>query len=254
MKQDDISWVRKTYKIPDKITDERISEVFKLLSSGGFFISLRERVGNELEKELLLTEVFSEFHSRSVILENQYEIRLQRTCEELFVMGYYDASCVMSRAFAEYLLQNTCLELLSAEGPDKERKIIDWIKNKGSNPPIKEMKDALGSRLTDEEKCEIDMIVHNGNWVVHHQYGKMTDGKMADKYSRKMPLFRINKQTKRLDIIPDHERSTLEWNRPWEERRMALESLRALYRLIYRRRAIDSEEAKAILINDHQDK
>lgn len=246
MKPEDVTWVRKTYGIPEKITDEYIVDRFSFLSSGNFHISLQERVGNELIKELLFTEVHREFYTGSVFLSNQYEIRSQRSCEELFVDGYYDACCVMSRSCAEYLLQDLCLELLSPEETNKEREIISEIINIGRNPGAKEMLHALGNRISEDEKKDFDVLFKNGDWVVHHRYDEMTGKKMTDKYSMKMPLFRINTATKQLEVTPVHERSTLEWNRPWEERRMALESLRSLYRMIFRRRAIDSEEAKKL--------
>lgn len=249
MKNDDINWVRKTYKLPDTIPDERISEVFKILGTGGFHITLRERVGNELVKEMLLHEVVSRFFMTSVFLENQQEIRLQRTCEDLFVDGYYDACCVMSRSCAEYLLQDLCLELLSPDGMKEERETISKIINLGKNPWAKEMMNVLGDRLTAEDKADLDVIFNNGDWVVHHRYDEMTGRKMAEKYEQKMPLFRINKATGMLEVVPDHEKATLEWYRPMEERRMAHESLRSLYRLIYKRRGMDSEEAKKLLTN-----
>lgn len=246
MKQDDISWVRKTYSIPETITDDYITERFTILSSGGFHITLRERVGNLLVKELLLTEVFREFYTGSILLQNQYEIRSQRSCEELFVDGYYDACCVMSRSCAEYVLQDLSLELLNPDGTKDEQAVISKIISLGRNPGANEMLQVLGDRLSEDERKDIDVLFKNGDWVVHHRYDEMTGKQMAEKYSMKMPLFRINPETKKLDVVPMHERSTLEWNRPWEERRMALESLRALYRMIFRRRAIDSEEAKRL--------
>lgn len=247
MTNDEIGWVRKMYKLPDEVTDQRIAEVFRILGTGGFHITLRERVGNELVKEILFYEVVTEFYDKSVILQNQYEIRSQRSCEELFVDGYYDACCVMSRSCAEYLLQDLCLELLNTEGTKEERETISKITNIGWNPGVKEMLSALGDQLAADERKDLDVLFKNGDWVVHHRYDEITGKQMAEKYDMKMPLFRINTGTKRLEVIPAHERSTLEWNRPWEERRMALESLRALYRMIYRRRAIDSEEAKSLL-------
>ena len=192
----------------------------------------REVVYNEIE----LMQLKKEMSFDILLPRSPHELSSFLSTEQLFTSGFYGPCCVYARATLEYLLQEDCLaqETRSHAFDD----VVKKIKDPGRNPSIKDMRDLL----TENGVWPIETIplavkiADNGDYVVHHRYDGIFSGKELDELRFVLPKVkaRLDNDGIVIGMEPDgyQEKLSYEINRSTEERRLSLESLRSLFKIL----------------------
>jgi hypothetical protein len=232
MNREEIENIRETFHIPQVIGDEKFDMEYCTRNLGGHNIVPDEIIGNSLALEVLFQKTCVENPGEYTICENVFEGQLQNTCIRLFADGYYGACCVMARSLAEYMLQEDCLKYFQNSKKESEVKILKKIKKDGKNVDYKKMIDALGERLSGQAKKSLEVLNNNGNAVVHHLYNDLTDKTMTE-IPGGTPFMRFDGRKGTFYPAENDNRAYLELSRKWAERQKAIESMEALYRLLF---------------------
>ena len=227
--------VREHFEVPSRMTDAQVEEI---LTEATDLVNTKVYVvaGNMIEQREVADEAMKDRgKSWSDLVIDDWEAHARDITELLFREGFYGPSCVWARALLEYILQDDVI--LHAEKSPKLLGLKQQIEKPGRNPGIEDMIKALmNARVwTVSDQPHFERIKDNGDWVIHHRYDMTTGGAMASKYKFGFALvtFGVDGVKK----VGNLDRKTLEFNRSNEERRLAKESLAALYALIISRRS-----------------
>ena len=192
----------------------------------------REVIYNEIELKQLKKEM-----SFDILLpRSPHELSSFLSTEQLFTSGFYGPCCVYARATLEYLLQEDCLaqETRSHAFDD----VIKMVKDPGRNPRCKDMLELLVENRVwpIETKPLAAKIADNGDYVVHHRYDGIFSGKGLDELRFVLPRTKARLDDNGIVIGMEqdgyYEKLSYEINRPYEERRLSLESLRSLFKIL----------------------
>ena len=228
MERETIAFIRNTFTIPDEMTDEEIEASEKRVDE-----LLNERkvvcIGNLIELDSIKKEHLGIDLGHKMLLEG-LDFFFLDTCERLFIEGYYGPCVIWQRALIEYCLQIDCLS-----SKDVSQEIKNRINDKGKNPKIDDLKRTLmdAGLFSGEDEKALQLIVPNGDAVVHHRYDLIPGGKKIGDY----PIAIASVKPTYQGIVTEgiDARKTVEVNRMNEERRMAKESFIALYGYLRRK-------------------
>lgn len=191
----------------------------------------REIIWNEIE----LMQLKKDMSFDIFLPRGPHEFSSYLSTEQLFTSGFYGPCCVYARATLEYLLQEDCLaqETRSHAFDD----VIKRITDPGRNPRIKEMLNLLieNGVWPIEMKSLASKIEDNGDYVIHHRFDGIFSGMGLDELRFVLPRVkaRLDNNGNVIGMEQDgyYEKLSYEINRPYEERRLSLESLRSLFKI-----------------------
>ena len=208
-------------------------------------LAIRDKCRAKFERKLSRETIYNEIELMQLKKEMSFDIFLPRgphelssylSTEQLFTSGFYGPCCVYARATLEYLLQEDCLaQETHSHAFDN---VIKQIKDPGWNPSIKDMRNLL----TKNDVWPIETIPlavkisDNGDYVVHHRYDGIFSGKGLDELRYVLPRVKARLGNDGIVIGMEqdgyYEKLSYEINRSTEERRLSLESLRSLFKIL----------------------
>jgi hypothetical protein len=230
MEENLIDLLRKSCEAARTMTDEEINQIESdlWLFSTKPFLRVRNKIDlDDLRKKWMVGDWRPGLHVTDI------EHNRLHDCERMFIDCLYGPCCVWARATMEHILQIDCLS---------DPNVPEDFKNKiykGRNPSLEKMKKELKMALekgyhswSDEESDLCEIIANNGDYTVHIRLDKISGGKTAKDYLREW-----GHSSEEIKTIQINEQDFIEMNAKEEVRKMAIESMRCLYRMFTLRRA-----------------
>jgi hypothetical protein len=231
MRAEEIKIVRRLFKLTEGMSDQEILGYEKTLDDMPRTGSIT-RVGNFIEK-LELRKKWMVGNWDPSLPYTDTEHAWLRVCEELFIEGDYGPCCVWARATMEHILQEDCLA--NPNVPEAFKKRIRGPSDKDPNPNLGELKEKLsaGGALTNADSEAIRVLAKNGKGSAHHRWDIITADRSIEDHLRD---FGVDEENIHLPAFKESEGVLIKEIRFRGERRMAVESLRELYRIFSSRR------------------